>query len=436
VKLTATVGAVLLFAAAAALAAGCAGGLDRTPAAHASVAQADAPRDAQPQVTAGDLSSLVEGNSAFAFDLYDALRNQEGNLFFSPFSVSLALAMTYAGARGETEAQMARTLHYTLPQERLHAAFNALDQQLSSRGANARGQDGKPFRLKLANSVWGQTGYQFLPSYLETLARQYGAGLRLSDFQSAPEPSRVAINDWVEEQTEGKIVDLLPRGSIDALTRMVLVNAIYFNAAWTHSFEKANTRPGPFNLLDGRQVEVPMMSRTLHSLSYAKGDGFQAVELPYDGREVSMVILLPDAGGFSGFEDSLDAALVDAALSALQPRFVALTLPKFNYSSEFSLAKTLSAMGMPDAMVYRQADFSGMDGTRELFISDVVHKAVVAVDERGTEAAAATAVIVATASAPVDQPLVFTVDRPFVFLIRDLQTGAVLFVGRVLNPAG
>lgn len=428
-------GLALLVGLAALLASGCAGGLGRAPVAQAAVAQAEVPRVGGPQLPEGDLSALVVGNSAFAFDLYEAVLRQEGNLFYSPYSVSLALAMAYAGARGETEAQMAKTLRYTLPQDRLHPAFNALDQQLAARGTGAKGQDGQGFRLKLVNSLWGQTGYQFLPQYLETLARNYGAGLRLLDFVKAPEPGRVTINDWVKEQTEGKVLDLLPQGVIDPQTRLVLVNAVYFNAAWKHPFVKANTRPHPFTLLDGRRVDVPMMFQT-KALPYARGEGYQAVELPYEGDELSLVVLLPDSGSFEQFQGSLGSGQVEAALKALQPRPVALTLPKFTYQSSFSLAKTLSGMGMPNAVTPRGADFSGIDGTRELYISNVIHKAIVAVDEQGTEAAAATGVVIGVTSAPATAPVTLTVDRPFVFLIRDVKTGTVLFVGRVLNPAG
>lgn len=426
------VGLALLVGLVATLAAGCAGELGRAPIAQVAVAQAQVPRTDNPELPEGDLAALADGNSAFAFDLYGALRGQEDNLFYSPYSVSLALAMAYAGARGETEVQMAKVLHYTLPQDRLHPAFNTLDQQLASRSSGAKGQDGKGFRLKLANSLWGQSGYKFLPQYLETLTRNYGAGLRLADFAQAPEPARLVINDWVKEQTEGKIPDLLPQGAVDPATRLVLANAVYFNAAWKYPFIKEGTREHPFTLLDGRQIDVPMMTQT-KTLAYAQGEGYQAVELPYDGDELSLVVLLPDSGAFGQFEGSLSRDRVEAALMSLQPRPVTLTLPKFTYESSFSLAETLSGMGMPDAMG-GGADFSGIDGSRDLFIKDVIHKAIVVVDERGTEAAAATGVVM-PASAPAQQPVTLTVDRPFVFLIRDAKTGTLLFVGRVLNPA-
>ncbi len=417
----------------AVLGAGCAGMPGGAPAAQASVAQANVARADPSRVPEADVAALAAGNSAFALDLYGALRAQDGNLFFSPYSVSLALAMTYAGARGDTEAQMAKVLHYTLAQERLHPAFNALDQQLASRGSGAQGQDGKGFRLKLANSIWGQSGYRFLPEYLETLARNYGAGLRLADFARAPEPARLTINDWVKNQTEGKIPELLAQGVIKELTRLVLVNAVYFNAAWKYPFEQASTRPGPFILLDGRRVDVPMMSQT-RTLAYARGEGYQAVELPYDGGELSLVVLLPDSGAFERFEGSLSSDRVEATLNGLRPVQVALTMPKFTYDSSFSLAEKLSGMGMPDAVTPGRADLSGMDGGRDLFVSDVIHKAIVVVDERGTEAAAATGAVIGITSAPAQPPVTLVVDRPFVFLIRDLKTGTLLFVGRVLRP--
>ncbi|MGI5837337.1 MAG: serpin family protein, partial [Chloroflexota bacterium] len=310
------IGLILVATLAAVLAIGYMSGFGRVSPAQATVAQAETPRTSQPKVSQDELAAQVAGNSTFAFDLYGAIRQQDGNLFYSPFSVSLALAMAYAGARGETEAQMAKVLHYALPQDRLHPVFNSLDQQLAGRGDGAQGQDGKGFRLKIANSIWGQAGYQFLPQYLETLASSYGAGLRLADFVKAPEPARIAINDWVEKQTEEKIQDLLPKGVIDELTRLVLVNAIYFNAAWKYPFENASTRPVPFTLLDGSQTDVPMMSQT-KSLSYAQGEGYQAVELPYDGDELSMVVLLPDSGSFEQFEGSLTYERVENALKGL-----------------------------------------------------------------------------------------------------------------------
>jgi serpin B len=395
------------------------------------VLKSDKERIASPDVSPNEQALLVEGNSAFAFELYKELKEKGGNLFYSPYSISLALAMTYAGASGETAQQMADTLQFMLEQASLHPAFNWLDAELAKRGEGAQGKDGEGFRLNIVNAIWGQEDYEFLPAFLDVLAENYGAGLRIVDFITETEASRLAINDWVSKQTEGRIKDLIPQGAIDALTRLVLTNAIYFNAAWEHSFDKKMTADGPFYLLDGEQVIVPMMKQT-ESFGYTEGEGYQAVELQYDGGELSMVILLPEAGKVEAFEEGLQSQQVDAIINDMQNIQVALTMPRFEFDSEFRLKDTLAGMGMPIAFS-SAADFSGMTGKRELAISDVVHKAFVAVDEAGTEAAAATAVIVGLTAVP--EPLVeVTINRPFIFLIRDIETGAILFVGRVLNP--
>jgi serpin B len=395
------------------------------------VLQSDKERITSPDVSTSEQALLVEGNSAFAFELYKAIKEEEGNLFYSPYSISLALAMTYAGARGETAEQMADTLNFLLEQDRLHPAFNWLDAELAKRGEGAEGKDGEGFRLNIVNAIWGQKDYEFLTDFLDVLAENYGAGLRILDFINETEQSRIAINKWVSDQTEGRIEDLIPQGEIDALTRLVLTNAIYFNAAWAYPFNGKMTADGPFYLLDGGQVTVPMMKQT-ESFGYTEGEGYQAVELPYDGGELSMVILLPEAGKFEAFEEGLQAQQVSDIISGLQPTEVALTMPKFEFDSEFSLKDTLAGMGMPIAFT-ENADFSGMTGKRELSISDVMHKAFVAVDEAGTEAAAATAVDMTLTAVP-EPSVEVTIDHPFIFLIRDIETGAILFVGRVLNP--
>jgi serpin B len=404
------------------------------------VLKSDKERITSPNVTQSEQALLVEGNSAFAFKLYQELKEKEGNLFYSPYSISLALAMTYAGARGETAQQMADTLKFMLEQERLHPAFNWLDAELAKRGQGAQGKDGEGFRLNIVNAIWGQKDYEFLPAFLDVLAENYGAGLRILDFITEAGKCRLTINEWVSNQTEGRIKDLIPPGAISELTRLVLTNAIYFNAAWEYPFNEKVTANGPFYLLDGGQVTVPMMKQA-ESFGYDEGEGYQAVELRYDigelsdGKALSMVILLPASGNFGAFEEGLQAQKVDAIISDLQNTRVVLTMPQFKFESQFSLKDTLADMGMPDAFSPDDADFSGMTGNPELFISDVVHKAFVAVDEAGTEAAAATAVIVGTTSVPTEPPVEVTIDRPFIFLIRDIQTGAILFVGRVLNPA-
>lgn len=377
------------------------------------------------------LDDLVQGNSAFAFDLYGALRNQDGNLFYSPHSISVALAMTYAGARGETARQMEEVLRFQLPADQLHPAFNVLDLVLSSRGENGGGQDGGDFRLNIANAVWGQKGYAFLPHFLDTLAENYGAGMRAVDFVENPEASRTAINDWVAERTEETIQDLIPQGVIDQMTRLVLTNAIYFNAAWCYPFDEDRTTSDPFHLLSGDRVNVPMMHRTetfnhaVHETTQA-----QAVELLYAGEEASMIILLPASGEFDQFEDALSPDLIGEISKLLRPTRLRLSVPSFEIESEFRLADTLAGMGMPDAFDSESADFSGMAETRELYLSAVVHKAFVKVDERGTEAGAATGGTIGVTSLPP----AFTADRPFIFLIKDNATDAVLFVGRVMDP--
>ncbi len=395
------------------------------------VLKSDKERITSPDVSTSEQALLVEGNSAFAFELYQALKGKEDNLFYSPYSISLALAMTYAGASGETAEQMADTLQFILEQERLHPTFNWLDAELAKRGEGAEGKDGEGFRLNIVNAIWGQKDYEFLSDFLDVLAENYGAGLRILDFITETEKSRLTINDWVSDQTEGRIEDLIPQGAIDALTRLVLTNAIYFNAAWECPFDEDMTADGPFYLLDGGQAIVPMMKQT-EAFSYTEGEGYQAVELRYDGGELSMVVFLPEAGKFEAFEEGLQAQQVCDIISDLQPTQVTLTMPRFEFDSEFSLKDTLAEMGMPIAFS-GGADFSGMTGNPELLISDVVHKAFVAVDEAGTEAAAATAVIMRLTAVP-EPPVKVTIDCPFIFLIRDIETGAILFVGRVLNP--
>ena len=414
--------------------AGCKPSPDQEDSQHGELIQSEKARDTSPAVDQSDLTELAAGNSEFAADLYRSLGSQVENMFYSPYSISLALAMTYAGARSQTEQQMAETLHFTLSQERLHPAFNALDLELASRGEGAAGQDSEGFRLNIANAIWGQEGYPFLTEFLDVLAVNYGAGLRVLSFLTDPEGSRVIINDWVSDETEGKIQDLIPPTMITTATRLVLTNAVYFNAAWRSPFGEENTRDRTFHLLDGTETQAPMMSQTEH-FGYAEGEEYQAVELPYDGGELSMVILLPDAGGLEAFEDSLDAQRIDAIVNDLSYANVALTMPKFTYESEFGLAQTLADMGMPDAFS-TSADLSGIDGEPgRLVITDVIHKAFVLVDEAGTEAAAATAVIMGATSAPDDTVVVeVTVDRPFIFLIRDIQTRTILLLGRVVNP--
>ena len=393
--------------------------------------KSDKQRISYPDVSQIEVGSLVDGNSAFAFDLYQQLIDNGGNLFYSPYSLSLALAMTYAGARGETAQEMADTLHFYLSQDRLHPAFNWLDIELAKRGEGAEGKDDEGFRLNIVNAIWGQENYRFLDYFLDVLAENYGAGLRILDFIESTEESRNTINEWISQQTEERIEELIPEGAIDAATRLVLTNAIYFNAAWMYPFDEKNTVDGQFTLLNGDTVIIPKMNQS-ELLNYMKGNNYQAVELPYNGNELSMLLIMPDEGSFSSFEHSLSSELVANIISELETRQVVLSMPKFEFRTEVGLTQILPAMGMPTAFS-GMADFSGMTGNRDLFISDVIHEAFVSVDEAGTEAAAATAVIMKLTAA-VPEMVTMSLDHPFIFLIRDIKTGTVLFVGRVLNP--
>ncbi len=388
-------------------------------------------RPAPPAEAAASIPSLAGGNGEFAFDLYQALRAGEGNLFFSPYSLSSALAMTYAGARGETQRQMAATLHYPLAPEQLGAAFNALDQQLTAGGAAGKGA----FQLNSASSLWGEQSFPFLQPFLDGLARDYGAGMNPVDVidPGQREAARQAINRWVDTKTQGKIKDLIPQGVLDDLTRLVLANAIYFKGEWIDPFH-GGTQEAPFTRLDGSPVTAPLMSRRSQAL-YAEGQDYQAIELPYKGERIAMDILLPASGQFEAFEGSLTQAKVGEILQALQETDVKLYLPRFSFSSKLQLEKTLPSLGMPDAFDDQKADFSGMydpsqAGGQRLYIGHVVHQAFVAVDEEGTEAAAASGVVMEITS----MPRVMRVDRPFIFLIRDRQTGTILFMGRCMDP--
>jgi serpin B len=368
------------------------------------------------------LSELVAGNTTFALNLYQALRSRPGNLFLSPYSISSALAMTYAGARGETAAQMRSTLHFTLPKGSLHLTFHALDSILTGRTG------GSALQLNLANAIWGQSGYPFTPEYLALLADAYVAEVERADFAADPETARAKINDWVLRKTNAKIEELLAPGIVTTDARLVLGNAIYFYGMWKTPFEKDKTILAPSYLLDGKQVLVPMMQRKA-LYRYTEGPDYQAIELPYNGETLAMLILLPRPGSFEAFEAGLNAAWLTMILDALNPQEVTLSLPRFELDAEFSLADTLATLGMPAAFQPALADFSGMDGTRNLSIDFVVHKAFVSVSEEGTEAAAATGVGMRLTLATT-----MNVEHPFLFLIRDVATGTILFIGRVVDP--
>jgi len=383
---------------------------------------------------------VVQGNNEFALALFARLRENQGNLFFSPYSISTALAMTYAGARGDTETQMAKVLHFpTLAGEKVppepvmqegqfHSAFGEVVKALNDRAKKGG------YELAVANALWGQKGYKLLDDFLRLIETEYGGRLTGVDFVTATESARQTINAWVEKKTRDKIKELLKPGVLDTMTRLVLTNAIYFKGNWQRQFQKDKTRESRFTVLSGEKVDAPMMNQT-GEFRYMEAEGFQAIELPYVDNELSMIILLPkQTDGLPEFEKTLKLEDFSRWLDRLHRREVIVSVPKFKMTSQFSLASVLISMGMADAFSAPVADFSGITGSRDLFISAVIHKAYVDVNEEGTEAAAATGVTMRLTSAGPSQTPVFRADHPFLFLIRDNHSGSILFIGRLTNP--
>lgn len=372
---------------------------------------------------------LISGNSAFAVDLYKKLGVADGNIFVSPYSITTALAMTYAGARENTEAEMAKTLRFELDQQNLHAEFAHLEAILGEP------QKAGHVKLSVANSLWPQNGYAFLDEYVSLIKKHYGVLITAVDYKNATEAARGMINKWVEDRTQDKIKNLIPTGILDALTRLVLVNAIYFKGNWASQFEPSMTREGPFHISGDKAVQVPMMSQERH-FRYAETGTHQILEMPYVGGELSMIVLLPrDAGGLKALEDSMTPEKLELWKLGLKSREVLVFLPRFKMTSMFRLDQTLISMGMVDAFSDIKANFAGMDGRPNgLYIGAVIHKAFVEVNEEGTEAAAATAVVMQAKSMP-EPPPIFKADHPFIFLIQENSTGSILFMGRVADPA-
>jgi serpin B len=370
---------------------------------------------------------VVEGNNKFALDLYQKLHSEPGNLFFSPYSISTALAFAYAGARGETEKQMRETLCFpaSISNKQFHEEFGKIIGRL-----NEAGQKGA-YELVVANALWGQKDYKFLNDFLTVVRESYAGDLQQVDFIKQTEEARQTINAWVEEKTRDKIKELIKPGMIDAMTRLVLTNAIYFKGKWASQFKPEQTQNAPFTLLDGQKVNVPMMTQT-EKFGYTETDTAQVLEMSYVNDELAMVVFLPKKiDGVGDLEKELTSGKLGDLLDRLRKREVVVFLPRFKMTKEFELSQTLYSMGMPDAFSGR-ADFSGMTGDKELFISAVIHKAYVDVNEEGTEAAAATGIVMKlTAVEP--PPPIFRADRPFVFIIRDKQSGSILFMGRVAN---
>lgn len=378
-----------------------------------------------------EIAAASAGLELFGADLYGVLAAGEGNLVISPASIILALAMTYAGAEGATADEIATVLHFQLDDESVHEAFNALDALLESRSFEGPEDDG--VLVRTANSLWGQQGLPFEKPFLDTLAVNYGAGMRLVDFTTAAEQARLAINQWVAGETNDKITDLIPAGMLNALTRLVLVNAVYLDATWASQFDPDLTYDGTFSLADAAEVTVPLMTQSA-SFPYAAGDGWQAAQLPYLRNELGLLLIVPDEGRFSQIEAMLPDGFIADVAGRLAQVEVELTMPKFEFRTQTGLNAALRELGMTSAFEPDAADFSGMTTAERLFISDVIHEAYIAVDEEGTEAAAATAVVMRATAAPLET-VQLTVDRPFLFALRDLETGALLFLGRVIDPS-
>jgi serpin B len=381
--------------------------------------------------------SVAAANNRFASDLYTSLAknpaNAGNNLFFSPFSISSALAITGEGAKGKTQDEIFSVFHFPKNDTVRQSGFARINEGINLANTG--------YTLRTANALWAEKSYPFLPAFTGIARQYYSAEVTNPDFKNTPEESRATINQWVEQKTEDKIRDLLPSGSIDSLTRLVITNAVYFNGTWVRQFDAAQTKEADFRTGTGTPVKVQMMQDTSKEAEYvyAETNSVQYIELPYahnSGKALSMIVILPKGDDLKSAEAALSINNLSALQNSSDSQRVMLYLPKFRMETEYRLPGTLSAMGMPTAFTPGAADFSGMDGTKELFISDVIHKAFIDVNEEGTEAAAATAVVMGGAAAPGASPPIFRADHPFVFLIQDKETGTILFIGRVVNPAG
>lgn len=398
-------------------------------------AQSELEREQAPSISDEDMQALSEANAAFAFNFYNQIKDKPGNLVFSPLSLSLALSMTMAGAQGTTLSEMQQALAVEGLGEAVHPSMNALLQALAASEAEEdRKASGDPFQLNIANSTWGQAGFEINPAFLDLLAQHYGAGVYQVDFVQDAEAARQAINNWVSEETAGKIPDLIGEGVLSPLTRLVLANAIYFNGSWYYPFYEEATEKADFTLLDGKLASVDMMQLGTEQLAYARAEDYQLLRLPYLSQDFGMLLIVPEEGAFAEVEAGLDAQRFLDSQAEMQSRPVFLKMPEFDFESATDASEPLKQMGMPTAFDPVMADFSVITGEPNLYITDVLHKATVSVNEKGTEAAAATAVVMALKSAPPQEPINLVIDRPFLFAIQHLPSNTILFMGRVLQP--
>jgi serpin B len=383
-------------------------------------------------VVAASANDAAKAIDALGADLYRQLARDQQNLVFSPYSVEIALAMARAGAAGATATQMDTVLHAALVGD-LDSGLVALDRELAKRpGRYPYGAGTVPLELGMANRLWAQRGFDFGVPFLDRLSTRYGTGMGLVDYIGSRDDARRAINEWVSARTRARIPELVPDGVLNDLTRFVLTNAIYLKAKWQRSFPTTETRPAPFHRLDGTDSQAQLMTRGVTTYAYGRGAGYQAISLPYVGG-LSMVVVVPDAGAFAAFESSLDAQRLRQVVDGLAYSSVDLRFPRFTFRTAAPLKEALSRLGMPLAFT-KDADFSGISPHEPLHIQAAIHEAFIAVDEEGTEAAAATAVIGGATGGP-NEWVTLTIDRPFLFLIRDDATGATLFMGRVLDPS-
>ncbi len=373
------------------------------------------------------LPNLTHANNQFAIEFYRSLSGSRKaqNVFASPASVSTALAMTFEGSSGNTRKEMADTLHLGMTDaERMEGFAQLMDA--------VKAAPGKHYQLAISNALWGQQSYAFVPEFTSRINRYYGGGFKTVDFVGARGKAVATINSWVEDKTAGKIKDLIHLDDVSELTRLILTNAIYFKGDWKQPFPEANTRPQDFHLDDGKIVKAQTMQQKSH-FRYVHQDNVAAIELPYEGDDLSMIVLLPDAG-----VDSLESKLTADSLAAIEKAMstaeVIVALPRFTFTARYSLAPELTGMGIRDAFSESAANFSGMTGDKDLYISAVIHQAFIDVNEKGSEAAAATAVIMSSKSVQIDMPEIFRADRPFLFLIKHKASGSILFIGRVANP--
>lgn len=402
-----------------------------------------------PEDVSSPVRRLAFGNAVFGVDLLQSASEDTGNQLFSPYSIAIALGMTYAGARGETRTQMESTLHYPFGGTELHRTIETIRERLDTGDAGEStpspsptpgdDQHDVPLQLFDANALWGQEEFPWREAYLSLVELYYSGGLHQLNFAEDPDAARRKVNQWVSTMTRENITDLLPPGSISSATRLVVTNAVYFQAIWDHPFMPSNTESRPFTAIDGSQTDIPMMTNDSREFPYAEVGGHQLIELPYRDDDYGLVIVLPPAGEYESFESSFTASKLWNWLDELEARAGAITMPKFQFDSQFQLSEALAELGMPAAFDPSSADLSGMAEEGEgdaLYIDEVHHETFISVDEKGTEAAAATGIVIPVSKAVGEEPFEMTVDRPFLFLIRERRTGAVLFLGRMVDAEG